>query len=315
LHPITDRENPDRAAWCSFRARGDALAVGLISGERVIRSAMMIVAIVAIVAAIAAVMVVVFGVILWRSQERVVFQPPAPPYPNARGARRIDLRATDGQPLFAYLVGEPSASGLVLVFHGNADLAGWQLPWATELSRRTGRAVLVAEFRGYGGLPGTPTYAGVALDAQAVYAAARDTLGVPPERIAFYGHSLGSAIAAELARDARPEVLILVSPLTSVRDMAGRISPVAVLLYWVGVVRVHYDTESIVRSLDSPVWVAHGSRDEVIPAAMGQRVFDAAHIKGELLILDDASHNDMVGQGGERYWGWMRRALGRVEPR
>ena len=253
---------------------------------------------------------------LWHSQDRVVFQPPAPPFPGAQGARRIDFAAEDGQPLFAYLIGEQSANGLVLLFHGNADLAVWQIPWASELSRRTGRAVLVTEFRGYGGLAGVPTYASVQLDARAAYAMARDSLAVPAGRIALYGHSLGTAIAAELAREVQPEALLLVSPLTSVRDMASRISPAAVPLFWVGLVRVHYDTETIVRTLDVPVSVTHGSQDDVIPVEMGQRVFDAAKIRGELLILDGAGHNDVTAVGGERYWQWVSRAMegGRSTP-
>src|SRR5687767_3570551 len=213
--------------------------------------------IVAIVAAVC----VVAALLIWHNQERLVFQPSGPPYPDGRDARRIDFRADDGQPLFAYLVGEVSARGLILAFHGNADLAAWQIPWATELSRQTGRAVLIAEFRGYGGLPGTPTYAGSSVDARAAYAVARDTLGVPPERIALYGHSLGSAIATELARAVGPEVLILVAPLTSARAIAHRVAPGGALLFRAGLARVHYDTESIVRSLDTPVWVAHGVRD------------------------------------------------------
>jgi uncharacterized protein len=262
-----------------------------------------------IAGAVAAAVCIAFSVLLWHVQERVVFQPPGPPYPAAQDVRRIELRAEDGQPLFAYLVGELSGSGLVLAFHGNADLAAWQIPWAAELSRRTGRAVLLAEFRGYGGLPGTPTYVGGRLDARAAYAVARDTLGVPHERIALYGHSLGSAIAAELAREVDAEVLVMVAPLTSVRQMARRISPGAVLLFWTGVARVHYDTETIVRSLNTPVWVAHGLHDDVIPVEMGRRVFGVAKVQGELLVLDTASHNDVVEQGGERYWQWLGRSL------
>ncbi len=269
-----------------------------------------VVTVLATVVVLAIAGLIILGAFLWHSQERVVFQPPSPPFPGAQGARRIDFHADDGQPLFAYLVGEPGAVGLVLALHGNADLAAWQIPWAKELSRRTGRAVLLAEFRGYAGLPGEPTYAGVRLDARAAYAVARDTLGIPEKRIALYGHSLGSAIAAELAREVQPDALILVSPLTSVRDMASRVSLAAVPLFWVGVVRVHYDTETVVRSLDLPVSVAHGSRDDVIPVAMGQRVFDAAKIRGELLMLEAAGHNDVTAVGGEQYWQWVIRALG-----
>jgi hypothetical protein len=260
--------------------------------------------------AIAAVIVgVTITALLWHGQERIVFQPPGPPHPEARGVRRIDTQAEDGQPLFAYLVGEPTSAGVVLVFHGNADLAAWQIPWATELARRSGRAVLVTEFRGYAGLPGAPTYPGSRLDARAVYAIARDSLGVPPGKVALYGHSLGSAIATELASEVDAEVLLLVAPMTSVRDMAYRVSPTAILLFWTGLARVHYDTETIVRSLDAPVWVAHGSDDDVIPAEMGRRVFAAAKVKGELLLVDAAGHNDLVDHAGERYWRWLSDAL------
>lgn len=267
-----------------------------------------------ILVTVAIIAIAVFGIIavmLWRQQERIVFQPPPPPHPSVQRARRIDFHAADGQPLLAYLVGDAASSnGLVIVFHGNADLAAWQAPWASEVARRTGRAVLLAEFRGYGGLPGEPTYLGSSLDARAAWAVARDSLGVPPERIALFGHSLGSAIAAELAREHSPEVLVLVSPLTSVRDMARRLSPAATLLYWARAVRVHYDTEAIVRSLEAPVWVAHGVNDEVIPLAMGKRVFEAARRKGELLIIGGAGHNDVVERADERYWTWLTRALG-----
>jgi fermentation-respiration switch protein FrsA (DUF1100 family) len=248
--------------------------------------------------------------VLWSQQERIVFQPPGPPHPSTGDARRIEFSAEDGQPLFGLIVGESAtASGLVLVFHGNADLAAWQIPWAREVARRTGRCVLLAEYRGYGGLDGSPSYAGGRLDARAAYAVARDSLGVPPERIVLFGHSLGSAVAAELAREVTPEALILVAPLTSIREMARRLSPAATPLYWLRLVRVHYDTEAIVASLEAPVWVAHGTHDDVIPVEMGRRVFQAARHKGELLIVDRADHNGMVETAGEGYWAWLTRAL------
>lgn len=262
------------------------------------------------IGAVVAGVCMVVALLIWHRQERFVFQPSGPPYPDGQGARRIDFRAADGQPLFAYLVGEVSERGLILAFHGNADLAAWQIPWAREVSRQTGRGVLIAEFRGYGGLPGTPTYAGSGIDARAVYEVARDTLGVPPVRIALYGHSLGSAIATELARSVSPEALILVAPFTSARAIAHRVAPGGGLLFQAGLARVHYDTEAIVRSLDIPVWVAHGMRDDVIPVQMGRDVFAAARVPGELLLLETAGHSDVVDQGGTRYWDWIGRALG-----
>jgi fermentation-respiration switch protein FrsA (DUF1100 family) len=268
-----------------------------------------VVTVLAVTALIAVCVLIIFLGMLWQYQERLVFQPPAPPYPDGGSARRIDFRGPDGQLLLAYLVNHPSRIGLVIVFHGNADLAAWQIPWATELARRSGYAVLLPEYRGYAGLTGIPTYSAAQSDAHAAYGIARDSLEYPPDRIALFGHSLGSAIAAELASDVRPAVLVLQSPLASAREMARQIAAPAIMLFWTGLARVHYDTERLVHALDVPVWVAHGMRDTVVPVRMGERVFTAALKKGEFLLVDDAGHNDLESRGGEQYWSWLLSAL------
>jgi pimeloyl-ACP methyl ester carboxylesterase len=245
----------------------------------------------------------------WRLQERIVWQPPRfAQYPSA-DVRRLDYESDDRQPLFAYLVGDPiRANGLVIAFHGNADLAAWTVPWAAEVERVTGWAVLVAEYRGYGGLTGTPNYLSSQGDARATYRLAREQLGVDTSRIALYGHSLGSAIATELAAEHAPALLILEAPFTSARDMArGMLAPVTAA--WSIIARVHFDTRAKVAELDVPIWVVHGERDGVIPVRMGRAVHAAARVPGELLVVRGAGHNDLRDVAGDAYWAWLRRAL------
>ncbi len=264
----------------------------------------------------AAIVLVAFYVVLllgaWRMQERIVWQPPRlAPYPDG-AARRIDYKSDDGQPLFAYIVGDPAtAPGLVIAFHGNADLAAWGVPWAAEVERLTGWAVLVAEYRGYGGLDGSPDYLSSQRDARATYKLAREELGVDSSRIALYGHSLGSAIAAELATEHPPAVLILEAPFTSAREMArGMLAPVTAA--WTLIARVHFDTRGKVAELGVPTWVVHGERDGVIPVRMGRAVHAAARVPGELLLVPGAGHNDLRGAPGGAYWTWLQRALDRA---
>ena len=205
-------------------------------------------------------------------QERIAFQPPGPPYPSAGDARRVDYHARDGQPLFAYVVGDPStANGLLLSFHGNADLAVRQVDWAHEISRQTRFMVMLAEYRGYAGLSGKPTYVGSQLDADAAWNFAIQNLHFRSDRIAFFGHSLGTAVAAELATRHKPFALVLQSPFTSARDMTRvltgrRPSRVG----WNLVSRIHFNTLERVKNLDTPVSIAHGGRDRLIPLGMGE---------------------------------------------
>lgn len=268
--------------------------------------------IVGIVAMLVVAVVVLLIALVTVFQERIAFQPQGPPYPTAEGARRVDYSAADGQRLFAYLVGAPEADKpLLIAFHGNADMAVLQLNWADEIFQRTGVPVMVAEYRGYAGLPGKPTYRGSQLDADAAYAFAQETLHVQPDSMAFFGHSLGSAIASELAGRHRPFVLILQSPFTSARDMAKSFlghRPSAV--GWNLFSRIHFDTIERVRALDAPVSVAHGAQDRLIPKDMGKVVFESARVKGKWLLVPSASHNDVSIRGGEQYWQWMTLSLG-----
>lgn len=252
---------------------------------------------------------------LWRHQERVVFQPPADAPAAPPPARRVSFPAADGHALFGYVL-DPPANGargrVVIAFHGNADLSAWTAPWAHELSTRAGVTVFVPEYRGYGGIPGTPTYESATSDARGALAYARDTLGAT--EIVIYGHSLGTAIGAELASHMDGKTLrsvVLQSPFTSARAMATRMMFPAIPWLWSRISRVRYDTRALVAELAVPVFVSHGSRDLTIPARMGREVFAAARNPGELLVVEGAGHNDVADVGGERYWAWLVRAVQR----
>lgn len=265
----------------------------------------------------AALALVALVVLVAAFQERVVWQPPArgpAGAPPTTVARRIAYAADDGQPLHGYVVpgvGERDAERdrVVIAFHGNAEVAHDRIGWASAVAARTGWTVFVPEYRGYAGLPGTPTYAGSQADARAAHAVVRDSLGVPAERIAIHGFSLGTAVATELASEVRPAVLVLEAPFTSARDMArsGVLLPARLLWRWIA--RVHFDTRTRVADLDAPVWVAHGARDMIVPVRMGRAVHAAARVRGEYVEVAGAGHNDLPSAGGARYWDWLARAL------
>lgn len=249
--------------------------------------------------------------VLWFAQERIVFQPPANfSSPDCGFAKRIEYHAADGQRLIGFLI-EPDAepNGVLVCFHGNADLAAWQLEWGREVVRRTGHSVFLAEYRGYFGLEGKPTYLSTALDADAAYRTAAGHSGADADSISLFGHSLGSAVAVELASRFPARRLLLQAPFTSARAMGRLVIGRPLHLLWDRLSRVHFDTPKIVSVLDVQVSVAHGSRDRIVPLRMGEAVYSAARVKGRRLILDDAGHNDIPRSGGQPYWDWLADSL------
>jgi pimeloyl-ACP methyl ester carboxylesterase len=283
-----------------------------------------VVTVLAVVVVAGLVWVVLTTFWMWRYQERVVFQPPGVRVDAPPPAVRVHYSASDGHPVFGYLIPSPSraigrGSGaeslrtpsteprtVVIAYHGNADLAAWLVPWGRELAERSGVDVLLAEYRGYGGIGGSPTYEGAAADALGALGYAQNDLRA--SRVVLFGHSLGSAVASDVAATMRlrpPAALVLQSPFTSAREMAARMLVPPIPWLWSRISRVHYDTRSIVAGLDAPVSVAHGSRDVVIPTRMGRQIHAAARRRGALLVVDGAGHNDVADVAGERYWRWL----------
>ena len=247
--------------------------------------------------------------LIWWGQERILFQPPSFAGISDEPGR-VEYKAADGQQLAGYLVGDPkSARGVLICFHGNADLSYWQLDWGREVSERTGYAVFLAEYRGYMSLGGTPSYATTKLDSEAAYDHLQRSLGADTTRFAYYGHSLGTGVAVELADRHPPRALLLQSPFTSAQAMARVIASPPFVLAWNTVSRIHFDTRRVVSKLDVPVFVAHGKRDRVVPFRMGLEVHEAAKNKGALLTVDGAGHNDIADVAGEKYWRWIAAAL------
>lgn len=252
--------------------------------------------------------------LLWQFQERILFQPPVGVDASPVGARQVHYQAADGADLFAFVVGECTAERrVVLVFHGNAEVARWLVPWAATLARTTDVCVVLAEYRGYDGLPGPPSYTSSAHDASAALDYVLGSLKVPPSNVVFFGHSLGSAIAAELAATMHPRALVLQAPFSSARAMASRMIVPGLRAFFRLISRVHFDTLARVADVKAPVWVVHGDRDVVVPVRMGREVFAAAAVPGELLIVRGAGHNDVAEIGGPAYWSWLTRAV-RSEP-
>ena len=186
---------------------------------------------------------------------------------RARGGASPGTRPRDGIRLAGAFFPPPAPDRpVVLYFHGNAEAAAQNLPFAASLRAR-GLGVFLAEYRGYGGLGGSPSEKGLYADGEAALAEL-GRLGVPTARVVLVGRSLGSGVAVELATRHTVAAVVLVSAYTSIVDMGRTVAgPLAPL-----VIRDRFDSLSKIARVASPVVLLHGTRDDVVPVEMGRRL-------------------------------------------
>jgi fermentation-respiration switch protein FrsA (DUF1100 family) len=208
------------------------------------------------------------------------------------------LAAEDGVRIHGWYLPVREARWVTLVSHGNAGNISHRLDRALLMQARLRSSVFLYDYRGYGASEGSPDEAGTYRDARAAYRYLVEEKGVKPDTLVLFGESLGSAVALELALARPAAALVLEAPFTSVADVA-RTTPLAPLAPFV---RTRYESLGRVPRLAMPLLVMQGDRDEVIPPALGRRLFDAAPEPKSYYAIPGAGHNDTYLVGGDAYW-------------
>ncbi|MGN9841115.1 alpha/beta hydrolase [Nonomuraea sp. H19] len=234
---------------------------------------------------IVAVLILLLG-LLWVFQRQLIYLPDRGQVPPAGqvvpGARDVSFTTRDGLRLGAwYVPGDHDVT--VLVAGGNAGNRWHRAPLARALAAH-GLPVLLMDYRGYGGNPGSPTEEGLYLDALA----AREFLGDGP--VVYFGESLGAAVVTRLALEHPPAGLVLRSPFTDLAA-AGQVNypflPVRLLL------RDRFPVAERIAAVKAPAVVVYGTRDTIVPARLSRAVAEAAGGQVTTVELDGAGHNDL----------------------
>jgi len=249
----------------------------------------------------------VVGVMLRLLERRLVFFPSKYPAgywpPRALGlpAEDVWLSTSDGLTLHAWFVAHDSAVANLLLAHGNAGNLSDRTEWLARLHQSIPANLLMFDYRGYGRSTGSPSEEGCYRDAEAAYDwLAGKHPGLP---IIAHGHSLGGAVAIELACRRSVRGLIIESSFTSARDMAKLMfGPLP--LHWLSSMK--WASDQKVARLAIPKLFLHGDRDHVIPYALGQQLFERAAPPKQFVTLAGADHNDTFVAGGARYYQAIR---------
>ena len=240
------------------------------------------------------------------ARQRVwIFQPSDRSWPGANTAgmqeQWIDFRSRDGSAARLHALWMPSGNAqapLLLFLHG----ARWNVAGSSPRIRRLqamGFSVLAVDYRGFGkSSPALPSQASAAEDARAAWEwLGRQAAGRP--RYVF-GHSLGGAVAIDLASSVKDESGVLVeSTFTSIPDVFDSMRWGWLPVNWL--ITQRFKSVDTVADIGSPLLVVHGTADPLIPARLGQQLFDAAREPKRLILVEGASHHNTQSKALVQY--------------
>lgn len=205
------------------------------------------------------------------------------------GVDEVTIPTADGETLVAWHAPAPPGRPTIVYFPGNAG-AFWSRADRLALFRATGFGVLGLNYRGYGGSTGSPSEGGLVADAAAAIRHLQ-TSGVPPQRLIYFGESLGSGVAVRAAVAHPPAAVVLEAPFSSAADVAAGV-------YWWLPARLlmkdRFESIAVIEGIKAPLAIIHGDRDEVVPIGLGRKLFAAAGEPKRLFVLAGQGHNALL---------------------
>lgn len=261
--------------------------------------------------ALAILLVVVVALLLVRRFEKhMVFFPSKYPagFNRIKTAGRLNISdawfsAEDGVKLHGWFVPHPAPVAMLLMCHGNAGIISDRYEWLEMLHQRVPVNLFIFDYRGFGRSAGEPTEEGCYRDAEAALNWLTEQKNELP--ILVHGHSLGSAVAVELARRRPDQItgLILESPFTNAADMA-RLMFGPIPAHWL--TSMKWASDEKLAHVAVPKLFLHGEHDSIIPLRLGKKLFAAAAPPKEFVVLPEADHNDTFIAGGNEYYQKIR---------
>ena len=195
-----------------------------------------------------------------------------------------------------WIPAEKPDAPVMLYFHHNAINIGANVSQALQF-HKLGYSIFLFGYRGFGQSEGAfPTESHLYEDAQAAWNYLTQERKLSPNRIVIYGHSVGGAIAIDLAAK-HPEAaaLIVQSSFTSMRDMTKRFG-----VYWFLpielVLRQRFESLEKMKSIKMPVLIMTGTEDIQIPVEMGERLYAAAPGSKQLIIIQGGGHDNHLSE-------------------
>lgn len=250
----------------------------------------------------------VLGTLYMRQRELVFPRDPAKADIASAGlaaAEEVSVATADGERLVAWVVPPRAGKPVVLYFHGNSGNLG--RPGRIERFRgltEDGTGLFAVSYRGYGGSSGLPSEEGLLQDARAAYGVAAARFGAG--NLIGYGESLGTGVVLKLAAEVPLQAVVLEAPYRSTLSVAQGTYPYLPLSL---LMKDQFRSDAVIGRVKAPLLVLHGERDQVIPFAQGQQLYELANAPKRFLRFPAGRHSDLPRYGSI---GEIRRFLAEV---
>lgn len=220
---------------------------------------------------------------LYFGQRKLIFPAPGDDLPASLASDVQIIVLSQGRALLAAPTTSNAISPLIVFAHGNAEVAHWSIDEFQYL-RALGYAILLLEYPGYAGTEGSPS-------ADSIQAASLEAINqvmaredIDPNRIIVYGRSIGTGVACQIATAIDVAALVLESPFSSLKRLVAEKGFPSLLL------RDQFDNASVVAKLKIPVFIYHGTDDNIIPIHHSEQLASAA--KNVVFHQAKCGHND-----------------------
>lgn len=214
-------------------------------------------------------------------------------------AEDVELTTEDDVKLHGWFIPAPHEKSVLLFFHGNAGNISNRLYKIKGWVER-GFSVFLLDYRGYGKSEGQiRSEKDVLRDAETAFAWLRGVRNVPLDKIILYGESLGSHPAIWLASQYHIGAVILEAPFTSFIDLAVVHYPMVPKFMLKDFAFVNID---LISKAKAPVFILHGTQDEICPYSMAGELFEIAPKPKEFFTIADGNHNDLPIKAGDDFW-------------
>ncbi len=197
------------------------------------------------------------------------------------------LTTASGKKILAWYKAAPQNAKLILYFHGNAGNLSDRAHRFAAFAQ-AGFGVLAISYEGYSGSEGKPSESALIQDSEAALKFALDQNYMMQDLI-YYGESLGSGVATQLAARFDPSAVVLESPYSSIASVAQK-------TYWFVPVKLllkdKFESIKYAPKITAPLLIFHGTQDQVVPYLEGKKLYEAVKSDKKLISVSGAGHLD-----------------------